>query len=324
MVSPQNISSAPKVVAVIPAYNPGVYLKESVESLLAQTPAIPHIVVIDDGCSDGSIDQLLDWEREGRIEIHRNPQNLGKAESLNRAFTIYEADYFIIQDADDVAKPERVARQLAFMEENPDVGCSSSFVDYISSNGTYVAEGKLDLLDDDRLAEYLAGDEPFGLYCPAVILRASVVKNPSLQFREQFWPADDIDLWNRIAESGHKVRAQPENLVCYRVHGNSAVTSGFARTRMQFEWLRACLRARRTGRPEPSKDEFLAIWNSAPWWKRWNRSRKFLAKGFYRAAGFAAAEKSYLKAAAKAMVALVLQPSYSLRRAVMQLRGRFL
>jgi glycosyltransferase involved in cell wall biosynthesis len=323
MAKYQTPTSGSKVVALVPAYNPGIYLKESVASLLAQVPDVPRIVVIDDGCKDGSIDALLDWEQEARIEIHRNPRNLGKAESLNRAFAAYHADYFIIQDADDLAKPERVAKQVAFMEANPELGCSSSFVDYISANGSYVAQGKLDLLDDRRLEKYLAGDEPFGLYCPAVILRASVVKDPSLQFRGEFWPADDIDLWNRIAEKGYKVRAQPENLVCYRVHGNSAVTSGFTRTRMQFEWLRACLRARRAGNQEPTKEEFLANWNAAPWWLRWNRSRKFLAKGFYRAAGFAAAEKSYLKAVAKASVALLLQPSYSLRRAAMQLRGRF-
>jgi glycosyltransferase involved in cell wall biosynthesis len=315
-------STHPKVVALVPAYNPGRFLRESIASLIAQVPNRPHIVVIDDGCSDGSIESLRAWERDGLIEIRHNPRNLGKAESLNKGFEDYKPEYFIIQDADDVAKPERVARQVAFMEKNSDVGCSSSFVDYISADGTYVAQGKLDLLDDKRLAEYLAGDEPFGLFCPAVILRAAVVKDPALQFRAQFWPADDIDLWNRIAEKGYKVRAQPESLVSYRVHGNSAVTSGFAHTRMQYEWLRACLRARRAGQPELSRDDFLIAWNSVPWWRKIDRSRKFLAKGYYRAAGFAAAEKRYFTAAAKCAIAVLLQPSYSLRRVAAQLQGR--
>lgn len=323
MIDKQLSGISPRgVVALVPAYNPGKYLKESVASLLAQVPHVPRIVVIDDECSDGAIDTLREWEERSLIEIVRNPKNLGKAESLNRAFATYDAAYFIIQDADDIAKPNRIERQVAFMEEHHDVGCSSSFVDYVNRNGSYVADGKLDLLDDRRLAEYLAGDEPFGLYCPAVILRASVVKDRSLQFRGEFWPADDIDLWNRIAEKGFKVRAQPENLVCYRVHGNSAVTSGFTRTRMQFEWLRACLRARRSGHPEPTREEFLRVWNSAPWWQRLNRSRKFLAKGLYRAAGFAVAEKAYFAAAAKGAVSVILQPSYSLRRAASQLRRR--
>jgi glycosyltransferase involved in cell wall biosynthesis len=321
MVDSSSSPNYPKVVALVPAYNPGNFLRPSVESLIHQVPHRPRIIVIDDGCSDGSIESLQDWERNGLIEIRRNPCNLGKAVSLNKAFADYEADYFIIQDADDIAVPERVARQLEFMKANPTLGCSSSFVDYISSTGKSVATGKLDLLDDDRLAEYLAGDEPFGLYCPAVILRADVVKNPELRFRKQFWPADDIDLWNRIAEAGHKVRAQPEKLVCYRVHGTSAVTSGFKKTRMQFEWVRSCLRARRAGLPEPTHEEFLKVWHSAPWWRRWDRSRKFLAKGFYRAAGFAAAERSYLDAGFKGAMAVLLQPGYALRRAASQLRN---
>lgn len=312
----------PNVVAIIPNYNGGLHLYTCVNSLINQTPDRPRIIVIDDGSTDNSIIQLSAFTKDGIVEIHRNPKNMGRAASVNQIFDTLEADYFVLQDADDIAKPNRVARQVAFMAENPEVGCSSSFVEYISEDGIPIAKGRLDLLNDSRLQEYLSGNDPFGLFCPAVILRAAVVKDPALRFRGEFWPADDIDLWNRIAEKGWKVRAQPEFLVCYRIHGNSAVTSGFARTRMQYEWLRACLRARRAGRPEPTKDEFLAIWNSAPWWRRINRSRKFLAKGFYRAAGFAAAEKHYLSAAAKGAIAVLLQPGYSLRRVATQLRGR--
>ncbi len=312
----------PKVVALIPAFNAGSFLKKSVASLLDQVTDRPRIIVIDDASSDNSLNDLLEWEAAGKIEIRRNQRNQGKAESLNQAFAEFEADFFIIQDADDVAKPDRVTRQLAFMQADSAIGCSSSFVDYVNSAGDYVAAGKLDILDDAKQREYLAGDEPFGLYCPAVILRAEVVKNPALRFRGEFWPADDIDLWNRIAEAGYKVRAQPEYLVGYRVHGKSVVTSGFAKTRMQYEWLRACLRARRAKNPEPTRDEFLHNWNAVSWWKRANRSRKFYAKGFYRAAGFAVAEKSYASALAKGLLAIVLQPTYAIRRALSQLQNR--
>jgi glycosyltransferase involved in cell wall biosynthesis len=284
---------------------------------------VPEILVIDDGSTDNSIDTIADLEAKGLVEIHRNQENQGKAKSLNKAFGRINADYFILQDADDLAKPERVARQVDFMEQNPEVACSSSFVDYINGKDEFIAKGNLDLLNDKRLNEYLKSEEPFGLYCPAVILRASVLKDSSLRFRGEFWPADDIDLWNRIAEKGYKVRVQPENLVCYRVHGNSVVTTSFARTRLQFEWLRVCLRARRRGLPEPTKDEFLTEWHSAPIWKRMNRFRKFLAKGFYRATGFAVAERKYFSAIIKATFACLLQPSYSLRRAYTQLSKRY-
>ncbi|RYD83008.1 MAG: glycosyltransferase family 2 protein [Verrucomicrobiaceae bacterium] len=211
-------SPSPSAVALIPAYNAGSFLREAVLSLLSQTRPLQKLVVVDDGSTDGSIEALRDLENSGQIEVFRNNSNMGRAASINAAFMRYDADYFILQDADDLAKPERVERQVAFMEGNSALGCSSSFVDYINSNGDKIAEGKLDLLNDQRLAEYLQGNDPFGLYCPAVILRALVVKNTNLQFRGEFWPADDIDLWNRIAESGPKVLAQPERLVGYRIH----------------------------------------------------------------------------------------------------------
>ena len=311
-------ATQPSVVALVPSYNPGLFLRDSVASLLAQTRQLDQIIVIDDGSTDQSIDLLSDWEREGKIYIRRNPTNLGKAESLNQVFQDIDATYFIIQDADDIALPHRVERQLAFMEANPRLGCSSGFIEYVSPKGRTIGRGILDLTSESRLEEYLAGDEPFGLFCPAAILRSEVVKNPELQFRS-FWPGEDIDLWNRIAEAGWLVLAQPEILVKYRIHGSSAVSSNFLKSRMQFEWLRSCLRARRRGDSEPDYEEFLQQWSSAPLLRRLNRSRKIAAKGFYRSGGFAVAERDYPSAFRKLFIAILLDPSYSVRRLARQI-----
>src|SRR5207249_667763 len=121
-----------------------------------------------------------------------------------------------------------------------------------------------------------------GLFCPAVVLRAEVLRDPKLRFRAQFWPADDIDLWNRIAEAGWQVLAQPEFLTCYRVHSTSAVTEKARHTRIQFEWVRCCLRARRAGRPEPTAEEFQLQIASMSWPARMNRHRKIQAKAACR------------------------------------------
>jgi glycosyltransferase involved in cell wall biosynthesis len=308
----------PKVVALVPSYNAGSFLRDAVASLIAQTRKLDQIVVIDDGSTDHSTELLADWEQAGAIQIRRNPENLGKAESLNRTFMAIDADYFILQDADDIALPTRVERQIAFMEANPRLGCSCGFIEYISAKGRSIGRGSLDLLNEERLTEYLAGDEPFGLFCPAAILRSEVVTQPQLQFRGRFWPADDIDLWNRIAEAGWLVLAQAEVIVKYRIHGSSAVSSNFLRTRMQFEWVRACLRARRRGVTEPDSKQFLQQWNSAPWLRRMNRSRKIAAKGFYRSGGFAVAERAYLSAFRQLFAAILLDPSYSVRRLARQ------
>ena len=308
------------VIALVPAFNAGTYLRAAVESLINQTRPLDRIIVIDDASTDNSISSIEDYEESGLVEIYRNEINFGKAQSLNSAFMRYDADYFILQDADDIAKPERIARQMHFMEEDTELACSSTFIEYIDATGRRIGNGELDLLNEDRLNDYLKSNEPFGLFCPAVILRAIVVQDETLQFRGQFWPADDIDLWNRIAEAGYKVRAQPEYLVKYRIHGDSAVTSNFKTSRMQFEWLRQCLRARRAGAPEPSEAEFIEKWKSASLFIRMNRYRKMSAKCLYRAAGFALAQKRYCSAISKLSTAILLDPRYSLTRLCQQFR----
>ena len=306
--------SKSRIVALIPSFNAGEFLLLSVESLLEQSRPADRIVIIDDASTDGSMDSIRHLAADDRIEIFQNEENCGKADSLNRQFDRIDCDYFLIQDADDIAFPTRIERQLAFMEENPRLGCSSGFIEYINKNGKRIGEGKLDLLEERKLSDYLSGDDPFGLFCPAAIVKADAVKDKALQFRKRFWPADDIDLWNRIAEAGWLVLAQPENLVGYRIHGASAVTSSFYRTRMQFEWVRACLRARRRKLPEPGREQFLATWNGIGKIPKLNRWRKMTAKAHYRNAGFKIAEKQIATGAASLFLSLLLQPSYFISR----------
>lgn len=308
----------PNTVAIISSYNAGEYLKTAVDSLIGQTEKASRVVVIDDCSTDDSIASIRHYANDGIIDIISNSKNVGKAESLNNCFNKYEADYFVLLDSDDIAKPDRIEKQNAFMEANPEVACSSAFIEYINARGDVIGKGELDLLDDERLNQYLAGKEPFGLFCPAVIIRSEIVKKPELQFRKQFWPADDVDLWNRIAEAGFIVRAQPISLVQYRIHGNSAVTSGFYKTRMQFEWLRECLRARRDGIDEPTREEFMKRWESSGSITKINRWRKITAKGVYRSAGFRYAEKRFVNTCFLLLLAFILQPIYVSRRIMVQ------
>lgn len=315
------MTNDPTTIALIPCFNGEEFLRASVVSLINQSRPPDQIYVIDDGSSDSSKSIIASLETihplvTGVFFDH----NRGKAACLNECFANASATYFVLQDADDVARPNRIERQITFMEAHPDVACSSCNVRYINERDRIIAKGQLDLVTENRVKQYLASDEPFGLFCPAVVLRASILKDPSLRFRSQFWPADDIDLWNRIAEAGHLVLAQPEYLVDYRIHGRSAVTSSFFRTREKFEFVRACLRARRMSLPEPNWQEFKALRQARPWLIKLNDWRKTSAKGFYRNAGFRWGEGRKGTAFASLLAATCLQPGYVLPR----LRKQFL
>jgi hypothetical protein len=105
----------------------------------------------------------------------------------------------------------------------------------------------------------------------------------------------------------------------YRVHGGSVITSKFMFGRIRYEWVRASMVARRSGRPEPTWDEFQKQWDDVPLGHRLNRNRKHRAKEYYRLAAQAFLFRKYPKAVAWMLVAGILQPAYVFPRIKAQL-----
>jgi len=308
--APSKTGTTTPITVVIACHNGAAFIRQAIDGCLLQTQPPEEIVVVDDASFDGSFTILDEYARAGKIRLIHNETRQGKPESINRVFDTAKTKYVALLDADDVPMPNRFERQFAFMEAHPQVGCSSSFVRYINAHGKKIANGVLNLLGEEDLKNYMTGGEPFGLFCPGVIIRTEVLKNPAIRFRPQFWPADDIELWNRIAESGWQVLAQPEFLTQYRVHSGSTVTNKARHTRHQFEWVRACLRARRQGQPEPGREEFERLMSRQPWYVRLNRWRKIEAKATCRMAGFAYSEGHNLRAFVNLSKAFLLQPFY--------------
>lgn len=308
----------PSVVILIPAYNAEIHLEEAINSSLNQTYQLCRVVVINDGSNDCTADLLRKYEATPNLEIIQNEKNMGKSESLNQLLPYLKETYVALMDADDVMYPERIEKQVNFMQAHTGVGASSGFMDYIGPTGNIIGKAKSDLLSVCDAKRYVLNNEPFAIFCPCAILRTEIFKCESLLFRGQFWPADDIDMWNRIHEAGWQVIMQPEYLMQYRIHGSSAVTSNFFRTREQFEFVRECMRARRRGDDEPAHSEFLQARIDQPVWQRLNRWRKIYAKGMYRGAGFAVAERKYYAAILMMSKAFLMQPRYVLSRLIQQ------
>lgn len=317
-----NASNQATVVIVIPAYNAGDLLKEAIDSSLRQTYERVKVVIINDGSTDNTAELLGRYSDEPTLEVITNHKNKGKGRSLNDILPFVTESYIALMDADDVMYPERIEKQVTFMAAHPRLGASSGFMDYISSSGEIIGKAKSDLLSEEDAKLYVERSDPFAIFCPCAILRSEIFKDSDLLFRPQFWPADDVDLWNRIHEKGWQVFLQPESLMQYRIHGSSAVTTSFFKTRHQFEFLRECMRARRRGDTEPTREEFVEMMAERPLWTRVNSWRKNYAKGMYRSGGFAFAEKKPFTAARLLIVAVLLQPKYVISRLTQQVIKR--
>lgn len=310
-----------KVSIVMPVYNAEVFLPEALESILAQTYKNFVLIAIDDGSTDGSGEILEKYAaKDSRIEIIRQ-KNQGVGETRNRGLHHASTEWVFVMDADDVMFPNRIEKQLEFIKRHSDIRICSCLANYIDEEGRVFATSANSVPSRESFEKYVRTGEAIGLLNPgAVIHRETMIAIGG--YRNQFKQAEDIDLWNRAAEKGHLILVQNDVLMKYRIHGGSMTTANFMGSRMYYEWVRACMRARRNGTPEPDWESFLANWDSAPLWARANRLRKMYSKALYRQAGQAILTEHRVNGLYKFALATMLQPTYTLPRMMTQVFGR--
>jgi len=203
--------------------------------------------------------------------------------------------------------PDRLARQQAFIAEHPELSVVSSLVRHIDSNNRVIGRDNSRLTTPEAVEQLVRANELIGFNHPATALRKSAVLAVG-GYRQPFWPAEDIDLWNRLVEKGYKILVQPEFLLDYRMHGNSASISRARLTATKVRWLKNCMLRRRAGQQELDWDAFLVELRSAPLPVRLNRARKDFAKIFYKSAVAHYAQREYISTFAGLFIAFVLQP----------------
>ena len=122
-----SIGNSPFVSVLLPVFNGGNYLLSAVKSILHQTYKNWELILIDDGSSDGCIESIEKLHHP-QIFIYPNLKNIGLAPSLNRAINLASGKYFARMDADDLAFPDRLEKQVTFLEENLDIDLVASRV----------------------------------------------------------------------------------------------------------------------------------------------------------------------------------------------------
>lgn len=310
-----------KVSIVMPVYNAETFLAEAVESILRQTHKNFVLIAIDDGSTDGSRKILERFQaNDDRIEI-LTQQNQGVGATRDKGLRHAKTEWVFVMDADDVMYPNRLEVQLEFIKRNPDVRACSCLAKYLDEKGQVFAITHNSLPTAEALKAHIDRGDAIGMLNPgAVMHRETMIAIGG--YRNQFKQAEDCDLWNRLAEQGHLILVQNEVLMKYRIHGGSLTTSNFSESRMYYEWVRACMRARRSKEAEPDWESFLARWNSVSMWARANRWRKMYSKALYRQAGQAMLTAHKAKGLYTFALATVLQPTYTLLRVMSQVFGR--
>lgn len=229
---------------VMSVLNGATFLRESIESILSQSETDFEFIVVDDGSQDATPSILDSYRHDSRLRIYRQP-NRGLVESLNRACAGARGRYIARMDADDVARPSRLAAQVKFLDEHPDVGLVGGAVEMVRRDGATL--GVVAPPTEDCAIRHALFDTTV-FYHPATAFRRDLFA--ALGGYRHVTDAEDLDLWLRFSEVG-RLANLPQVVLRYRIHPQQLSVRKCRQQGLSTAAALAAGAARRAGKPDP-------------------------------------------------------------------------
>lgn len=210
--------STPDVSVLMAVYNTDRYLDASIRSVLQQTAVSLELIIVDDCSTDNSPAIIDAWaQQDARVVAIHSQQNGGASAALNQGLAVARGRYLTRQDSDDISLPERLAEQLHFLEQHPQVGTVGTAVILIDPQDNPI-QTQTFLSDDAHIQEALPDTMCF---CgPTVLTRRSCLEAANFSFDERLSGSEDYDFCLRLAEVGQMANLT-RPLYQYRQHSAS-------------------------------------------------------------------------------------------------------
>jgi glycosyltransferase involved in cell wall biosynthesis len=205
----------PSISVILSVWNGERFIRDAVESVLAQTFRDFELIIINDGSTDGTA-RILDGFGDGRIVRLTNERNIGLVRSLNRGLEVVRGTYIARADADDWSDVRRFEKQIRYLEANPEIGVVGTHVAQVDMRGREIS-----VLRPPETHAAILWELIFGLpfVHPSVMMRRDVVTAAG-GYDPAFIHIEDTELWSRLV-SVTRFANIPEVLCAKRVHSAS-------------------------------------------------------------------------------------------------------
>ena len=206
----------PEISVILPVYNGGKYLKEAIDSILNQTFKNFELIIVNDGSTDESLYIIRSYKDE-RIKLI-NQKNTGLSKALNNGIKLAKGKYIARMDQDDISHPERLKKQIKFMESHTDYVAIGTYANYISKNGEFLYTSKTPYKSED-----LKNGLPY--VCPfvhsSVMMRVDALKKVGgYKNVGRYFYQEDILLWIDLSKEGEFYNIL-ESLLNFRITPSS-------------------------------------------------------------------------------------------------------
>jgi glycosyltransferase involved in cell wall biosynthesis len=219
-----------QVSVIMPLRNAEDFVVQALESVLRERRVPIEVIVVDDRSTDGSRARVQALG-DPRVQIVDGPAR-GVAACLNTGLALARGDILMRCDADDLYAPERIAQQVAWLEQHPDHDAVCGAYTSIDPGGTLIAElCSADAVAEDITEELRRGITRTSLCTVAMRRRALERVGP---FREYFVTSSDIDFLLRLGDAC-RVQYLPDNTYFYRLHEASITHTQVSVKRRFFE-----------------------------------------------------------------------------------------
>jgi glycosyltransferase involved in cell wall biosynthesis len=205
-------AAEPWVSVIIPSYNHAPYLRECVDSVLAQDHPQTEVIVVDDGSTDGSLDLLRAYGARIRLLQQRGGR---QARARNLGLGVARGELIAFLDSDDRYLPGRLSSAVAALHAAP--GVDVVWADYrrIDAHGAVLAEARWSPADADFQRELIGGNP----ICNATVTLRRQVLDEIGGFDERVPRVCDGAAWYQIAARGHRFLHLDRLVLDYRLHG---------------------------------------------------------------------------------------------------------
>ncbi|MCX5914114.1 MAG: glycosyltransferase [Deltaproteobacteria bacterium] len=200
----------PEISVLMPTFNNARFLSYSIPSILNQSIEDFEFIIIDDGSNDGSGDLLEEYaQKDKRIKLIRNENNMGIVFSLNRGLQNCQGEYIVRMDADDISLRDRLQKQIEVMQADPGIAVLGAALSYIDASGN-----ELGMIRRCTVNKSLIMQNP--LLHPTVVIRKSYLKSHGLGYLEKYRFAEDYFLWLQLSRVG-RLAAIDDIVLKYRL-----------------------------------------------------------------------------------------------------------
>lgn len=228
-------AKSPLISVIMPVYNGGRFLRQAIDSILAQTYPYFELIIINDGSTDNTETIILSYD-DKRIRYVKNEHNLKLIKTLNKGLALAKGKYISRMDADDIAEVHLFEEQISAFNDNS-IDIVNIFTYELSEDGLMY---RLSPRVTNFAPEALKYIELFEnqITHPGIMVRASRMKHYAYKDDGTVTNFEDVDLWIRMLYDGCKCFTLGKRLLFYRINASSVTrTVGTKRNILRTKYL---------------------------------------------------------------------------------------